>query len=475
MITPGLLLLIASHFLTGYGLLKLFRIKLGVGAMIGLAIFNGVALASLVPFALELAHLTITDSSVMWGLVILTAIFCIPIVLSFNLSDFKNPKWPLHLYDYPYLFIYGSILAVSIWHCYYYPVLPRDMLSGPEVMAEYAIKEGHMVNSVFNIDLHTTNNQLKPPYIASLQIIYKLFANPLGQLWLSVTVVGFIIWLYAMAREKIHPVIGGFIILFFITIPEMYAYTYMILFDYSNAVFFIAAFYFLAKYIRNGKMNYFWFSSYLFGIATYIRTETLILVFMVIPVGLFYMYKDKQAVKKLAINAAILPLFTLLFYFLCMNIFVKRYIPTTFDVSSQVNHNLSDLSPFFNRLSDIATNLMFSDHGTTLYGYFINFFLLVLIVDIIFFRKFTREAVIALYGVAVVYVGLAVIGYLLPLADLPNTTKRGLFKIFPLMLYYMVNSASLIRLSSFIATWEYGSEDKQTAVPVKAAVKEKKK
>jgi len=274
------------------------------------------------------------------------------------------------------------------------------------------------------------------------------------------------IWLYSIVREKVHPVIGGFIILFLLTIPEMYAYTYMILFDYSNSVFFIAGFYFLAKYLREKQMNDFWFASYLFGVATYIRTETLILVFMVLPLVVFYMYRDKQPMRKLAINVAILPLFTVFFYFLCMNIFVKRYIPTTFDVSSQVNQHLSDLSPFFNRLSDIAGGLIFSERGTMLYGYFINFFLLVLLVDIIFFRKFSREAVVALYGVAVVYVGLAVIGYLLPLADLQNTTKRGLFKMFPLMLYYMANSTSLMRLSSLINNWEYASDEKPAPAPV---------
>ena len=474
MITTGFILLIISHYLTGRGLLKLFGITLNEAAMTGIALFNGVALASCVPLVLELAHIPISANSVMWGMIILTLIFCVPLLIRIKLPDFKNFSWPLHLYDYPYLFIFGSLLAVSIWHCYYYPVLPRDMLSGPEVMAEYAIKEGSMINSIFKIDLQTTNNHLKPPYITSLQIIYKLFVNAFGQLWLSVTVVGFLIWLYTMLREKIHPVIGGLLLLFFITIPEMYAYTYMILFDYSNAAFFFAAFYFLSRYIRNKNQNEFWFASYLFGIATYIRSETLILVAMVAPLVIFYMYKDKLPIKKIALNVVILALFAVFFYFLCMNVFVKGYLPVTFDVGTQVNKNLFDLSPFFDRLSDMATKLMFNQLGRGLYGYFIDLFLLVLIVDIIFFRKFSKEAIVALYGVMIVYVGLAIIGYLLPLADLSNTTKRGLFKIFPLMLYYMANSAGLMKLSSVITNWEYGTPATEKVATAKPPTKTKK-
>ncbi|MBS1774696.1 MAG: hypothetical protein JSS64_00255 [Bacteroidetes bacterium] len=478
MITVGFVLLILCHFICGLGLLHLFGIRLSMGSMLGLSLILGVALASFIPFALELFHLKISAISVLWGLIILTVFCCIPIVIRFKLPDFKNLSWPLHLYDYPYLFIYGVLLSVSIWHCYYYPVLPRDMLSGPEVMAEYALKEGTMINSIFKIDLQTTNNQLKPPYITSLQIIYKLFVNPFGQLWLSVTVVGFVIWLYSLLRKTLHPLIGGFVLLFFLVIPEMYAYTYMILFDYSNAVFFFAGFYFLARFIRSKNKNEFWFSSFAFGIATYIRTETLILVVMTLPLLLFYLWRDKTSAKQWIIHAVGFSFFTVVFYFLVMNVFIKGYIPSSFDVASQVNKHLTNLSPLFDRLYEMSSKLIFSDWGTGLYGYFIRLFIFVLAVDAIFFRSFSKEAVVAIYGVLIVYIGLGIIGWLLPLADLSNTTKRGLFKIFPLMLFYLANSASLIKLSSLINNWEYSkSSEPQAAseIPATRKVKSNKK
>ena len=57
---------------------------------------------------------------------------------------------------------------------------------------------------------------------------------------------------------------------------------------------------------------------------------------------------------------------------------------------------------------------------------------------------------LALYGIGAVYIGLGLVGYLLPLADLMNTTKRGMFKLLPLMLWYMGNSGPMLCLSAWI-------------------------
>ena len=79
---------------------------------------------------------------------------------------------------------------------------------------------------------------------------------------------------------------------------------------------------------------------------------------------------------------------------------------------------------------------------------------MLLFAETIFFRKFNRESRILLYGILVVYLGLPLLGYLIPLVDLTNTTKRGLFKMLPLMLLFMSNSNSLQFLSGKISVWE---------------------
>jgi hypothetical protein len=73
-------------------------------------------------------------------------------------------------------------------------------------------------------------------------------------------------------------------------------------------------------------------------------------------------------------------------------------------------------------------------------------------------RAWNRRSLNWLFAVLVVYAGIPFIGYLLPLYDLDNTTKRGLLKIFPLMLLFMANNQVLIGLSDRIYKWEGDNE-----------------
>jgi hypothetical protein len=119
--------------------------------------------------------------------------------------------------------------------------------------------------------------------------------------------------------------------------------------------------------------------------------------------------------------------------------------------------NLSNFSVLYSRERGIFSDLIFSVHGMGLYGYYIYLFCLVLITDVFFFRKFNQESRLNLYGILVVFAGLVLIGYVLPLADLENTTKRGLFKLLPIMLLYLCNSSALRYVSSSISGWERAS------------------
>jgi hypothetical protein len=374
------------------------------------------------------------------------------------LKNIKMPKIKLGLpllYEYPFLIIFGLLMFLSIWRCYYYPPNARDMTSGPEVMAEFALKEKHIINSLFRVDLQSTNNYLKPPFITSLQIIYKMFVQPFGQTWLSIIFVNFIVITYNLLKEKLHPVIVGFAMLFFFGMPEVFGYSYLMLFDYSNMVYFFFGFYMLNQYLENQKVGYFGFAVFLFAIATYVRTETLILVGFIVPYLFYLQFKQKLPLVKSIVRIGLMLAVPFVVYFICMNVYVKLFIPIMSDVSKDVNLHLENISMFIDRIVDMKTKLIFSDVGNTYYGYFVNVFLVVFVVDLAFFRKYTREGITAIYAIVLVYVGLAFIGYLLPLADLMHTTKRGLFKLFPFVLLYYRNSAVLLKLTSIIKNWEY--------------------
>ena len=455
----GLLFLLITQFITGRGVIELCKVKMRPLLMFCYSFIAGVAIFSFLPFILELFHVTINMSSVSIAIGVTTIAFMVPLlgqIRNFKLPSAKDFKLP-GIYEIPFLTIFVLLILLSVWRAWFYPPNARDMLSGPEVMADLALREGHIINSLFKIDLQSTNNYLKPPFITSLQIIYKLYVQPFGQTWLSILFVNFIVIVYTLLKERIHPVLLGFAMLYFFGMPEVFGYSYLMLFDYSNMIFFFSGYYFLNQYFEHKDNGNFAFSVFLFTIATYIRTETLILVGMNLPIIFYYHYKDKLPMAKSAIRMAVFVAIPFVIYFLCMNVYIKHFIPIKYDVSADMNKNLGDISPLFDRLSGMFSKLLFaSETNYPYYGYFPHLFVLLLLVDIVFFRKFNKEGITLFYGIAVTYIGLAFIGYLLPLADLMHTTKRGLFKLFPLVLLYYRDSPALQRLTAIIKNWEDG-------------------
>ena len=456
-------LLLVMHFMTGYGIMRLLRIRPTLPITGPVAIITGVGVASAIPFLLQLAFISITTVNVFTVL----GVVSLPGVL-FMIKGWKKLPWSAlrfpALYEWPALLIIMLIMFISVWRCYYNPVMPRDMLSGAEVIANYTIQENTFINSVFMQDLGYNNNPFKPLSVCSLQVIYKMAGFPFGQVWLSVIFVSFIVFLYRVISRKLHPVFAGILILLFLAIPEMYAYTYMALFDYSNAVFFTLSCFFLFEYKTERPWGRLLFAGLLMAIATYLRPETLVLVMMLLPAIIFRFYKAKAGWKTYVSAAFLFCLFPVLAYWVPNSLYNYHYLPVHYNISGEMNKNLTDLGPLWKRFSDINTVLLFSDYGIILYGYLLYFFLAVFVTDFAKKRSFTPEAAGWLFAFAVVYTGLAVAGFLAPLMDLRNTTKRGLFKIFPLILFYMANSPLLQAASTYIHRWLSGALTKEKAV-----------
>jgi hypothetical protein len=452
------LFLLLAHYFTGKGILSLFGIQLKRIMHIALSCIVGVAVLSMIPVLLQAFFIPITFGSLLLGIIIITLLLNIRTLK--NWKKWKKISWNLiptfRVYEWPFMILFAIIMFASIWRTFYYPPVARDMLSGPEAIAEYTLKEHTLINSVFSVNLETTNNQHKPPYVLGLQVIYKFFGFPFGQLWLSIISISFLVFLYQMLREKLHPLLACCCMLFFLAIPELYAYTYIILFDYSNMIFYFLGFYFLWQYFQTHLQKEFYFSAFLLGLATYIRADTLIFMGLLLPLLLFHDWKTGVGFKKLAIHAACFLGFSFFFYFIWVEVFLRFYIPG-FDLGEQINPNLLDFSPFIERFKGVHTTILFGKYGMPLWAHYMQVFLVFMAAEIIVFRKLSRETRNWLYGIAIIYVGLPLMGYLLPLADLNNTTKRGFFKMLPLMLMVMANSELLKRLSTLITNWESGS------------------
>ncbi len=467
---PGLIFMILAHFLAGRGVLQLIKVQLTALQTACLSIVVGVPLISLAPCFVQLLHIPITFNSIFASVAILALICAIPLAINFKRPAFGKLVLP-GIYELPFLLACLGLVILSVWRCYYYPPTARDMLAGPELLAEFAVREKTMISSVFTVDLHTTNNYFKSPYITSLQIIYKLLvSHPFGQTWMSVLFIPFMIFIYTMLRERVHPFLASMLLFVFMTIPDLFAYSFVMLYDYSNMVFFFSGFYFLVQHLLNKRISDFAFSVFLFGLATYIRVETVVLIGMLSLMPLYVFYKEKMPVKTIVIRWGILMAVPVACYFICIDLFVKHFVPLPFNASSDLNKNLGDLSYLFNRFHEMHEKLFFGDTGRVVYGYFMRFFIGLLFIDLIVLLTnmkkwaFTREARFALYGILVIYVGLPFLGYLLPLFDIMNTTKRGLFKLLPIMLLYMANSGFL----RMISNWLKGLEEKKLSPQVKA-------
>ncbi|HET6254283.1 MAG TPA: glycosyltransferase family 39 protein [Puia sp.] len=453
------LLLLLYYLVSGYGVLTLFRLRLKPAYMLTLSMLLGVAVASLVPFLMQLLFIPLIPATVFGALILAALALNIPGIrriwregfVAFRRS-FAPPRFRILPYEIPFLAIFVFLAAVSIWRCYYLPPTSRDALSGPEAIAEFTVREHTMINSFFNIDLSTTNNQFKSPFLISLQVICKMAGFPFGQIWLSAVFVSFTIFLYHALKEKLHPVIAGLLLLLFLMTPEVYAYTFMILYDYSNMVFFFLSLWFLFGYFRDRSSSWLYFSGLLMGIATYIRSETLVLALFFLPPILLALRREPARKIVLAGLYFILP--ALLGYYLPGPLYIGHYLPAHYDLGGLVNNNLTNLSPLFQRYSDIVTHLIGSTFGIHLWGYIYFVAAVCLVAEIFFAGRFNREARNWLYAILALYVGIGALGFLLPLVDLNDTTKRELFKILPLLLLYLANNAALLRLSQWITGWE---------------------
>ncbi|WP_431211950.1 hypothetical protein ACQ86N_40225 [Puia sp. P3] len=122
------LFLLVCYWLSGFGILTLFRIRLKPAYMVTLTLLLGVAVASIVPFLLQLLYIVITGPTVFGALVAVTLLLNIPSFLRMRgsgISVFTQPFGPVRFrvrpYEVPYWLIIGFMIFVSVWRCYYLP------------------------------------------------------------------------------------------------------------------------------------------------------------------------------------------------------------------------------------------------------------------------------------------------------------------------------------------------------------------
>ena len=450
------LLLSLLQFFCGLGILSRLKIRLKPALAMPLCVLLGLSVHSFLPFLLELLRVPITPLTV-FGAIGLTGLGVMTMsrrAATWLKEDLRSSRFRVRIYEIPFLLVIGGLVFISVWRCFYLPPTPRDLTSGAEAIAEYAVREKTMINSLFTVNLESTNNQFKPPYITSLQVIYKFAGFPFGQVWLSVIVVSFIIFLYHLLNHYLHRLFSGLLLIIFLAVPEMYAYSFMALFDYPNAVYFFLSVYFLNRHFLQGARREVVLSGFLMGIATYIRSETLILAVLLAGAIAWHHVKNWNSGRQLLFAGMAFLLPPVLGYVIPVTVYIHHYLPVDYNVGGLVNANLLNPAPLVERFLQMNTRLIFSEMGIDCYGYFFFIFFVFLIVELASANRWTTELKNWLFAVMVIYFGYPLLGFLLPLLDIDHSTKRGLFKIFPLMLLFMGTASFLRRWSQQLEHWE---------------------
>jgi hypothetical protein len=449
----GLLFLIITQFLIGRGILYLLNIKERLLSIVALSSILGVATISFLPMLLEMCHISLTMTNVSISIIVTTLLTNIFIIRRYSINSLKGIRFKIpDLTELFFIAMFIALMIPSIWRCFYYPPFARD---------------------VFSVNLlDSLPNLIKPPFITDLQIIYKLLVHPFGQVWLTIIVISFLVWFYNRLREKLHVYTAGVCMMLFLCIPELYGYTYTLLWDYSNMIFFTTGFYYLYKYIEGKEYNYFLFACLLLGFATFIRLDSLIFIGLCVPLLLFFQIKDRVPMAKIAYSAIVMVAIPYAVYFICMKVFVKHYLPVHPDIED--GFNFQSVSQYMNWFSEMNNKLIFAGDNIDLYGYYIYIFLLIVALDAIVFKHFNREAIWMLAGVLIIYFTMPSLGYFTKWYN-HTTAKRGLFKMFALMALYFTSSATMKWLSTSLIGFENQFDTKEKTKPALTHVKQKGK
>ncbi len=442
------------QFFSGWAIIHLFKLELKGIVKVALAVLIGVFVSSCVPLLLEFLSLTISLANVY--------LFFVCITIGLNIKNrgnipqikelFRIKQYSIRLYEWAFILPILFLLLLSAWKCYYTPPTPRDIIVGAELLAKHAVKEGTIISSVFTDNIPISSaNLFKPPYPLGLQIVYKLAGFEFGKLWLIKNVFFFTVFLYQVLKEKLHPILVGAFILLFTAIPEMYAYTYLILYDYSNAIFFAIGAYFAQQYFEKRELRLFIFSALMMGFATFIRPETLYFI----GLGSLFLFilelrhNRLQAFIKCFYYLAI-PFF---FYAIWSFVFVKFYMPVSYDFGSRVNPDIYALDNIYRLFKTLNKTLIWGKSTYPFYGHFIEIFLISTILNLILFRS--KSGWQLLVWILIIYVGYIILSHILPLVNITTSIKRGFFKLFPIMLMYFSYNKLFLRLSEKISRWEY--------------------
>lgn len=364
---------------------------------------------------------------------------------------FAMPRIRPTLYDVVIFGFIGYIGYMVVWASWYWPVTPFDAMAGIDLVARYAAKDGMIANRVFTDPLlqgQLSNQPFYAPFAMLMQVMMKLVGYPYSQIWVSIVAICFWWFVWSVLHRLVHPLIAGLLLVLFVLTPEMLGYSYILQTDFANAAFFFVGCVLLTRAIDEQSEQGMVIAALAFAAACWSRTETPVLVALVVAASAVRLRSAFGLVKGLR-GAGLILLLSGAVFVLWNVVFFNWYLPVRPSTAEQIRG--FDGARFTDVVASSWSSVISS---TELWGWIVWLFIAVVVVDLIVNRRIAQTTMIGC--VIATVVGLFLVGTIFSVAVVEQTLRRGMFKVIPLMIVAIAGSGIVSSASSALFSWEAG-------------------
>ncbi|MEY3385738.1 MAG: hypothetical protein RIR53_549 [Bacteroidota bacterium] len=448
-----LIMMLLMQWSIGIGVVGAIGYRLERSTLLPLGMLLGMFLHTMAMFVAQLLGIPLSEQTmiVTGGVAVLLPLLRYRTIRECLGGLLSAPRLRPTLYDVVFLGFIGYIAYMVVWASWYWPVTPFDAMAGIDLVARYAATDGMIANQVFtdpSLRGQLSNQPFYAPFAMLMQVMMKLIGYPYTQIWVSVVAICFWWFTWSSLRRIVHPFIAGVLLTLLVLTPEMLGYSYILQTDFANAAFFTMGCLLLLRSIEESSAPGLAVSAIAFAGACWSRTETPLLVVLVVAVCIRRMLEDFGALRGLAGSLGIVAGSSIAFA-LWNIVFFNWYLPVRPSTDEQLRG--FDLG----RFGDVAISSWTSViSNTELWGWLVWLFLVIVVLDAIINRRLTQPLLLSMIGVTII--GLFFVGTIFSAAIVEQTLRRGMFKIIPLMIVAIAGSGLVSSASSALYSWEAG-------------------
>jgi hypothetical protein len=441
------------QWVMGFGALGTMRTVMPRSMSVPLALIIGMFLHTAIFFCVDFFNLGMSQLMMTMTAILGVALTHVwwPRVRTFYDDLFKKPTFSLQLYDVVVLGVGLTIGYYVVWAAWYWPVTPFDAMAGIDLVARETVEEGTIVNRVFtepSLAGRLSNQPFYAPFAMLMQVMYRLIGFTYGQVWLGVMAIAFSWFLWAAYRRVCQPFIANILWLMTILTPELLGYTYLLQTDYANAVFIASGVIMMALTLERDDVSALGASAILLAAGCWSRTETILLVglgLLAVAPLLFKRYGTRSTLSFLGIAGGA----SFLMFAVWNLFFLQVYLPVRPDTLQELTG--FDAARFISVVGDTFNNVIL-DKGLWAASFLI--FAVIIVADLVVKRSMSSKT--TLLWIVMIWFGLEVVGTIFTAAVVEQTLRRGIFKLIPLMFFYVAASPLIGQWGRAIQQWQMG-------------------